>query len=46
MGGPGMGGYYGGGSDIVLTRLHARYDAKTLTEDLVFKAADPVVGGR
>jgi hypothetical protein len=30
----------------VLTRLHTRYDASTLTEDLVFRAADPVVGGR
>ncbi len=41
------GGYYGGASrPMVLTRLHARYDASTLTEDLVFKAADPVVGGR
>jgi hypothetical protein len=41
------GGFYGGSSHpVVLTRLHARYDASTLTEDLVFKAADPVVGGR
>jgi len=30
----------------VLTRLHTRYDSSTLTEDLVFRAADPVVGGR
>lgn len=30
----------------VLTRLHARYDAKTLKDDLVFKAADAIVGGR
>ncbi|MGZ5970469.1 MAG: DUF2330 domain-containing protein [Polyangiales bacterium] len=43
---PGGGGYYGGGNGMVLTRLHARYDAQTLTEDLVFKAADAVVGGR
>ncbi|MFI5297870.1 MAG: DUF2330 domain-containing protein [Polyangiales bacterium] len=41
-----MGGYYGGGSNVVLTRLHTRYDKATLTEDLVFKAATPVVGGR
>jgi hypothetical protein len=37
------------GQDVystVLTRLHTRYDASTLTEDLVFRAADPVVGGR
>ncbi len=32
-------------SDFVLTRLHARY-GKTITEDLVFKKADPIVGGR
>jgi hypothetical protein len=43
----GRGGFYGGASrPMVLTRLHTRYDASTLTEDLVFKAADPVVGGR
>ena len=33
------------GWDLVLTRLHARY-GKTVTEDLVFKAAPPIVGGR
>jgi hypothetical protein len=32
--------------DMILTRLHTRYDASTLTEDLVFRAAGPVVGGR
>jgi hypothetical protein len=31
---------------FVLTRLHARYDKTTLGEDLVFKAAPPIVGGR
>jgi hypothetical protein len=31
---------------FVLTRLHARYDKASLGEDLVFKAADPIVGGR
>ncbi len=31
--------------DFVLTRLHARY-GKRITEDLVFKKADPIVGGR
>jgi len=31
--------------DMVLTRLHARY-GKTVTEDLVFRAAEPIVGGR
>jgi hypothetical protein len=41
------GGFYGGASrPVVLTRLHTRYDASTLTEDLVFRAADAVVGGR
>jgi hypothetical protein len=46
-GGRGMGGFYGGSSHpVVLTRLHTRYDASTLTEDLVFRAADAVVGGR
>jgi MYXO-CTERM domain-containing protein len=33
------------GWDMVLTRLHARY-GKTVTEDLVFKAAEPIAGGR
>lgn len=31
---------------LVLTRLHTRYNAKDGTEDLVFRKADPVVGGR
>ncbi|MBL0215766.1 MAG: DUF2330 domain-containing protein [Myxococcales bacterium] len=35
----------GYGMDFVLTRLHARY-GKDLTDDLVFKAAPPIVGGR
>ena len=30
----------------VLTRLHARYDKTSLGEDLVFRAARPIVGGR
>jgi hypothetical protein len=34
------------GSGFVLTRLHARYDASALGEDLVFRAADPIAGGR
>ncbi len=29
-----------------LTRLHARYTEKDLTEDLVFRKADAIVGGR
>ena len=33
------------GMDFVLTRLHARY-GKDLKDDLVFKAAPPIVGGR
>ncbi len=33
------------GNDFVLTRLHARY-GKDLTNDLVFRAAPPIVGGR
>jgi hypothetical protein len=30
----------------VLTRLHARYDRKSLSEDLVFREAKPAEGGR
>jgi MYXO-CTERM domain-containing protein len=37
--------YRGGGYDFVLTRLHARY-GKDITNDLVFKEAEPIVGGR
>jgi hypothetical protein len=33
-------------SEFVLTRLHARYDASSLGEDLVFEVAPPIVGGR
>jgi len=41
------GAYYGGTTQpMIITRLHARYDSKTLGDDLVFRAADPVVGGR
>ncbi|MEZ4460656.1 MAG: DUF2330 domain-containing protein [bacterium] len=32
--------------DFVITRLHLRYDKDEVGEDLVFKKADPVVGGR
>jgi hypothetical protein len=39
---PGLG--WGGG--FVLTRLHARYGKDTLGDDLVFHAANPIVGGR
>ena len=31
---------------FVLTRLHARYTKDDLSQDLVFKAAPPIVGGR
>ncbi len=37
------GGAYGG---VVLTRMHARYDKETLSDDLIFKEAPPVMGGR
>jgi TonB family protein len=33
-------------SAFVLTRLHARYDATSLGEDLVFEAAPAITGGR
>jgi MYXO-CTERM domain-containing protein len=39
-----MGKYYGGGG-FTLTRLHARY-GKDIKDDLVFKEAKPIVGGR
>lgn len=35
-------GYY----DFVITRLHLRYDKDEIGEDLVFRKADPVAGGR
>ena len=37
--------FTGNAMGMVLTRLHARY-GKTITEDLVFKQASPIVGGR
>jgi hypothetical protein len=33
-------------SDVVLTRLHTRYDAETLKEDIVFRTAEAMSGGR
>ena len=36
----------GGGTRFVLTRLHARYGAKDMKDDLVFREAAPLVGGR
>lgn len=38
--------YFGSPPSYVLTRLHTRYDKKTLDADLIFREADPVVGGR
>ncbi len=38
------GGNYHAGMNI--TRLHTRYSAETLSDDLVFREASPVVGGR
>ncbi len=40
------GGYYGNFASWVLTRMHTRYDKQTLSEDLLFREAGPVVGGR
>jgi hypothetical protein len=37
---------YDPSQSYVLTRLHARYDKASLGEDLVFRAAKPIVGGR
>jgi hypothetical protein len=33
-------------SEFVVTRLHARYTKKEVTSDLIFRKAEPVVGGR
>jgi MYXO-CTERM domain-containing protein len=43
---PGWGGPFGGFTPMVVTRLHTRYDPTTLGDDLVFRAAAGVVGGR
>lgn len=37
--------YKTGGAAYTLTRLHARY-GKDITDDLVFRAVEPIVGGR
>ncbi len=37
-------GFPGGG--WVLTRMHYRYDAQSLDEDLIFEPAPPIIGGR
>jgi hypothetical protein len=39
-------GAYSYGSGFVLTRLHARYGKENLGDDLVFRAAPPIAGGR
>jgi hypothetical protein len=31
---------------MVMTRLHTRYDKSTLSDDLIFRIASPVAGGR
>jgi hypothetical protein len=36
----------GGASGLILTRLHARYSADSAGEDLVFREAPPLGGGR
>ena len=33
-------------NSFVLTRLHARYEKGTVGDDLVFRAAPPIIGGR
>ena len=46
MSGDEEGGYYGDPVPYVLTRLHTRYDKNTLSDDLIFREAKPVIGGR
>jgi hypothetical protein len=43
---PGRGRGWGGGGGFVITRLHARYNKESLGEDLVFRTAPAIVGGR
>ena len=38
--------FYGAPPSWVLTRLHTRYSKETLSEDLIFREAKPVIGGR
>jgi len=38
--------FYGAPPSWVLTRLHTRYSKETLSEDLIFREAKPVTGGR
>ena len=44
--GPPRGPFYGNFASWVLTRLHTRYDRSSLSEDLLFREAKPVAGGR
>jgi hypothetical protein len=44
--GRGRGRWGGGANGFVLTRLHARYTKAQLGDDLVFREAGPIVGGR
>ncbi len=46
QGGRGSFRFNNGAMGWVLTRLHARYTAETMEEDLVFKKAEAIVGGR
>ena len=41
-----LGELEGGLMDFVVTRLHTRYSKDTLGDDLVFRSAQPIVGGR
>jgi hypothetical protein len=38
--------YFGSPPSYVLTRMHTRYDKKSLSEDLLFREAPALVGGR
>jgi MYXO-CTERM domain-containing protein len=43
---PGLGRAFGGRGGWTLTRMHARYTKADLAEDLVFRRAEPIAGGR
>ncbi|MFO0574382.1 MAG: DUF2330 domain-containing protein [Polyangia bacterium] len=45
-GGPRGGPFFGAAPSYVLTRLHTRYDKQSLSEDLLFREGEAVVGGR
>lgn len=48
QGGDSRGGRFGGGplNNFVITRLHTRYSRESLDEDLVFRRAGAIAGGR